>query len=130
MRRNELTDRTLDHPSYSTEAACLPDFGGYYGVKSVAQAAYFGPAFNKLPDSKKRSLRVAVFQYPKGNVLCLDEERVLAEIGGEWKLSGELHIPRGTLRQKIPPAPRVPTTWHFKIFCRVDETISDSSDAF
>lgn len=94
----------------------------YYPAKRADVTAYFGGAFHRMTDAQRRAVTVAFFAGRDngfGNTEPTIEE-ALRGFEERWTEVDRFVVPRGTMRSKLPPAPKSTYCYEVRVFRRIN----------
>lgn len=94
----------------------------YYPAKRADVTAYIGGAFHRMTDAQRRAVTVAFFAGRDngfGNTEPTIEE-ALRGFEERWTEVDRFVVPRGTMRSKLPPAPKSTYCYEVRVFRRIN----------
>ncbi len=94
----------------------------YFAVIGRGADRMVGGAFHRMTEVQKRSITVAFLSGRGNGASALDPttEEALKGFGGEWHETDRILVPRGRLRESIPPAVKNGYCYEVRVFRRGD----------
>lgn len=86
-----------------------------------AREYYLISAFQQMTPEQRAAVTLAVIEGRENGVALMEPlpEEAFASFGGEWQEVARLEVPRGELRQRLPPRPRSSCAYNVGIYRRM-----------